>query len=75
MDFTVLIRRIDDTDGGRTRAYRAITDLKARRTVRTADAGLWRVPVVDQNRAEALDSIRTQLDEIDAGWAEVLSIR
>ena len=75
MDFTVLIGRIDDTDGGRARAHRVITELKARRTVRTADAGLWRVPVVDQNRGEALDSIRTQLDQIDAGWAEVVSIR
>ena len=74
MDFTVLITRIDDTDGGRARAYRVITELKARRTVRTADVGLWRIPVVDRHRGEALASIRTQLDEIDAGWPEVLSI-
>ena len=75
MDFTVLIRRIDDTDGGRARAHGVVAELKARRTVRTADAGLWRIPVVDQHRSEALDSIRSQLDEIDAGWAEVLSVR
>lgn len=75
MDFTVLIRRIDDTDGGRARADRVIRELKARRTVRTADVGLWRIPVVDRHRGPALDSIRAQLDEIDAGWPEVLSIR
>ena len=75
MDFTVLIGRIDDTEGGRARAFRVITELKARRTVRTADVGVWRIPVVDRQRGEALDSIRTQLDEIDAGWPEVLSIQ
>jgi len=75
MDFTVLIWRIDDTNGSRARAYGVITELQARRTVRLADAGLWRVPVVNKQRVEALDMIRTQLDEIDAGWPEVLSIR
>ena len=74
MDFTVLIRRIDDTDGGHARAYRVITELKARRTVRTADVGVWRIPVVDRHRGEALGSLRAQLDEIDPGWPEVLSI-
>ena len=75
MDFTVLIWRIDDTDRSRARAYGVITELKARRTVRLADLGLWRVPVFDKQRGEALDLIRTQLDDIDAGWPEVLSIR
>ena len=75
MNFIVLIRRTDDTDGGRARAYRLITELKARRTVRTADAGAWRIPVVDRHRGQALDSIRAQLNEIDPGWPEVLSIR
>ena len=75
MDFTVVIGRIDDTDGGRARAFRVITELKARRTVRTADVGLWRIPVVDRHRRAALDSIRAQLDEIDAGWPEILSIQ
>ena len=75
MDFTVLIRRIDDTDGGRARAFRVITELKARRTVRTADVGVWRIPAVDRHRRAAVDSIRTQLDEIDVGWPEVLSIQ
>ena len=75
MDFTVLIWRIDDTDGSRARVYGVIRELKARRIVRLADPGLWCVPVFDKRRDEALDLIRTQLDEIDAGWAEVLSIR
>ena len=75
MDFTVLIWRIDDTDGSRARAYGVITELKARQTVRLADVGLWRVPVFDKHRGEALDLIRTELDEIDAAWPEALSIR
>ena len=61
MDFTVLIWRIDDTDRSRARAYGVITELKARRTVRLADVGLWRVPVFDKQRGEALDLIRSSL--------------
>ena len=75
MNFIVLIRRTDETDGGRARAYRVITELKARRPVRTADVGAWRIPVVDRHRGQALDSICAELNEIDPGWPEVLSIR
>ena len=75
MDFTVLIWRTDDTDGGRARASGVIAELKARQTVRTTDVGLWRAPVFDKHRVEALDAIRTQLDAIDTGWPEILSIR
>jgi hypothetical protein len=75
MEFHVLIRRIDGTDSGRAWANWVITELKVRRTVQTADVGLWRVPVFDKHRSEALDSIRAELDEIDPAWPEVLWIR
>jgi hypothetical protein len=71
--FAVSIERTDETTGGRARALRAIAVLRQGHTVYAAESRLWAL-VVAQTRSSAIDVLRADLDAIDSGWSEVLSL-
>ena len=71
---TIMLRRTDDTEGGRARAHQVVTELRSKKTVLSADVGAWKILAPGETRTLAAGCVEGQLDEIDAGWGEVLRL-
>ena len=64
--FAVAIERVDESEGGRARAFQTISRLRQEHPVYAADSELWAL-VMAPSQLGAIDELRAELDEIDPG--------